>query len=129
MVTSQSSFKLTSLIRLHKRTSDYPYYPATSRERENERDQDSPTQIIPDDKLPLPRALLPPEHPQPGLPIANPVPAGRISKVGLGRYTQELVDKRATPGVLLVYVVVEILVCARESKKRRRVEEGGDVGE
>ncbi len=79
---------------------------------------DVPRQIIPQDELPLPGALFPPQHER-----------LVITQIALWGDSEVLVDVRPAPGVVVRYVGMERLARSREGEQIRRVEERRDVGE
>lgn len=80
-----------------------------------------PSQVVPQDKFASPCALFATHH--------QALPFVIIAEIALGRDTEELIDVRAPPGVVVFYVGMQLLVRSRECKQSVGVEKGGDMCE
>ena len=82
---------------------------------------DVPTQVVPQNELFPPRALISSQH--------EHLVACVIAKIALWGYSEILVDVCPPPSVVVRYVGVELLASPRDGEKVGRVEECSDMGE
>lgn len=69
---------------------------------------DVPSQVVPQDKFTHPRTLFATQHQAP--------PRIVIAEIAFRRDPKVLINVCAAPGVVVLYVGVQLLVCSRERK-------------